>query len=124
MALDPNQDTLILGIVGAGAMGRGIAQVAATGGCRVKLFDTRAESVDEALTFIASMLTRAVEKDRMTEADKDAALALIEGAGTMDAFTDCHVVIEAAIENLEIKHTIFKQLENIVAKDTVLATNT
>jgi 3-hydroxybutyryl-CoA dehydrogenase len=124
MTLDPNQDDLIVGIVGAGAMGRGIAQVAAIGGCRVKLFDTRSESVEEALSFITSMLTRAVEKERMTEAEKDNALGKIEGVNTMEAFKDCRVVIEAAIENLEIKHSIFKDLENIVADDTVLATNT
>ncbi len=124
MALDPNQDTLILGIVGAGAMGRGIAQVAAVGGCQVKLFDTRADSIAEGIQFIDAMLTRAVEKDRMTADDKTAALARIKGVTAMTAFSDCHCVIEAAVENLEIKHSIFLELEGIVAIDAVLATNT
>jgi len=124
MTIDPQQENLIVGVVGAGAMGRGIAQVAATGGCTVKLFDTRPESTREAFKFIDGMLGRAVEKGRMEAGDAKAAMARIETIDTMSAFSDCHVVIEAAVENLEIKRVIFAELESIVGEDVILATNT
>jgi len=124
MVLDPNQQNLSVGIIGAGAMGRGIAQVAATGGCTVKMFDTRRQSTDEAIAFIDSMLSRAVDKKRMNEEDKIAAKSRINAVDAMTSFADCDVVIEAAIERLDVKHTIFKELECIVSDDAVLATNT
>ncbi len=124
MIPEPTQDFLCVGIVGAGAMGRGIAQVAATGGCTVKLFDTHADSSQEAVEFIASMLGRAVDKGRMSADDAAAANARIEVLETMAGFADCHVVIEAATESLEIKRKIFSELETLVSDDVILASNT
>lgn len=124
MTVDPTQDGLIIGVIGAGAMGRGIAQVAATGGCTVKMFDTRAESSKEAFEFIGGMLNRAVEKNRMSTEDADAAMARIEIAATMAELKDCHAIIEAATENLDIKRKIFAELESFVDDDIILATNT
>ena len=124
MKIKPTQDNLAVGVVGAGAMGRGIAQVAAIGGCHVKLFDTRAETAKESVEFIDTMLRRAVEKNRMGAAEAKAAMARIELIDTLSAFADSHVIIEAAIENLEIKRTIFSDLEAVVADDVILASNT
>lgn len=124
MAIDPAQDNLVVGVIGAGAMGRGIAQVAATGGGPVKLFDTRPESSKEAVEFIDGMLNRAVEKNRMSADEAKAAMARIEVVETMSAFAECHVVIEAAIENLDIKQKIFAEHESIVGEDVILASNT
>jgi len=124
MTIEPTQDDLVIGVVGSGAMGRGIAQVAATGGCTVKLFDTRPESSKEAVEFIDKMLSRAVEKNRMGADEAKAAMARIEVIETMSAFADCHAVIEAATENLDIKRQIFSELENIVGDDIILASNT
>lgn len=124
MTIEPTQDNLVIGVVGAGAMGRGIAQVAATGGCCVKLFDSRPESSKEAVEFIGNMLGRAVEKNRMSADEAKAAMARIKVVETMSAFADCHVVIEAAIENLDVKRQIFSELESIVGDDVILASNT
>lgn len=118
------EDSLQIGVVGAGLMGRGIAQVAATGGCTVKLFDVRPESCAEAVSFIENMLNRAVEKSRMSGEDAAAAMARIEIVSSMSSFAGCAAVIEAATENLDIKRKIFTELEESVADDVVLATNT
>jgi 3-hydroxybutyryl-CoA dehydrogenase len=122
--MDANQEGLILGVVGAGAMGRGIAQVAVVGGCSVKLYDAKAGSAVEAKGFIEKMLGRNVEKGRMAQEDAEDAIARLEVVDGMADFKDCDCVIEAVIENLEIKHAVFKELESIVSDDTILATNT
>jgi 3-hydroxybutyryl-CoA dehydrogenase len=124
MTIEPTQDDLVIGVVGSGAMGRGIVQVAVTGGCSVKLFDTRPESSKEAVEFIDKMLSRAVDKNRMSADEAKAAMARIEVIETMSAFADCHAIIEAATENLDIKRKIFSELENIVGDDIILASNT
>ena len=107
MTLDATQDNLIVGVIGAGAMGRGIAQVAATGGCSVKLFDTRKEATKEAIGFIEGMFNRAVEKERMTIDEAKSAVGHLHATSSMSDFSDCHVIIEAAVENLDIKRKIF-----------------
>jgi len=124
MTLDANQEGLIVGVAGAGAMGRGIAQVSVVGGCRVKLYDAKPGAAQEARDFIAKMLARNVEKGRMAEEDADAAVARIEVVDATSGFSDCHCVIEAVVENLEIKHAVFKDLESVVSDDCILATNT
>ena len=124
MTIDANQDNLAVGVIGAGAMGRGIVQVAATGGCVVKLFDMRTESAQEAIEFIGKLLKRAVEKGRMSKEEVEAALARIEIVDSLSGFANCQVVIEAAIEDLGIKRQIFAELESHVAVDAILASNT
>ncbi|MBT3361901.1 MAG: 3-hydroxyacyl-CoA dehydrogenase [Rhodospirillales bacterium] len=124
MTIEPTQDNLVIGVVGAGAMGRGIAQVAATGGCSVKLFDAHPETSKEAVEFIDNMLSRAVEKNRMSADEARTAMAGIEIVETVSALADSHVVIEAAIENLDVKRQIFAELESIVGDDVILASNT
>ncbi len=121
---DPNRSDLRLGIVGSGVMGRGIAQVAAVAGLEVRLHDARAGAVAEARGFIERMLRRQVEKGRMAPEAATAALGRIREARTLADFAGTHLVIEAIVEELEAKRTLFRDLEAVVGEDCVLATNT
>lgn len=124
MPVDASKADLLIGITGAGAMGRGIAQVAAAGGVNVRLYDLNPDQTKEAVDFIGNMLGRAAEKGRMSADDVSAAMGRIEVIADPKDFAPCEIVIEAATENLEIKKKIFAQLEEIVAEDAVIATNT
>lgn len=115
---------LVLGVVGAGAMGRGIAQVAASGGMRVLLTDSRPEAISDARQQIEKMLLRAAEKGAMDVADARAAIARIEPLSDLNGLAGCHLVIEAIAEDLGIKQALFAQLEEIVSDDCILASNT
>jgi 3-hydroxybutyryl-CoA dehydrogenase len=119
---------LVVGVVGAGAMGSGIAQVAAVAGHRVVLGDVHASAVERALEAMRRSLGRDVEKGRLDRAAADAALARVSSAGelgaTFDRYADCGVVIEAVLEDLSVKRTLFTALEQVVADDCILATNT
>ncbi|WP_350132579.1 3-hydroxyacyl-CoA dehydrogenase [Roseovarius sp.] len=117
-------ETPTVGIVGAGAMGRGIAQVAATGGCKVLLHDARSEATDEALTFIGGMLDRAAEKERMTAEAAGKAKSLLNKAEGIDAFAGCDVVIEAVSEDMGLKTKVFAALEEATGEACILASNT
>ena len=114
----------VLGIVGAGAMGQGIAQVAVAGGIRTLICDSRAGAAATARDTIASRLNRLVEKGRMTEADAGAAIALLEPVGGISDLAGCDTVVEAVIEDLEIKTQVFLELEAVVSEDCILASNT
>jgi len=124
VALDPYRNDLIVGIVGAGAMGRGIAQVACVSGCRVILHDANLDTSARALDFTSEMLDRAAVKGRLSNAEADAARDRINVADGIDSLAPCHVVFEAIIEDLALKQAVFQDLEKIVADDTVIATNT
>ncbi len=124
MAFDASRSDLTVGVVGTGAMGRGIAQVAAGGGMRVLMTDSRPGAAQEARGFIAKMLDRAAEKGGMT---KDEAVAAVERITIVERPADlrpCHVVIEAIVENLQAKQELFAELEAMVAPDCILASNT
>jgi len=124
MSFDANRSDLCIGVIGTGAMGRGIVQVAAAGGMHVLMMDTRAGAADEAREFVAKMLGRAAEKGSMTQADADAATARIKVAQSIAEFKDCHMIVEAIIENLDAKRALFGELEGIVGPECILATNT
>jgi 3-hydroxybutyryl-CoA dehydrogenase len=125
MALNPERDDLCLGVIGAGAMGRGIVQVAATAGIKVLLSDAQEGAAEKAHAFIADMLDRAVNKGRMPAAEAAATKERIEIVhGGLMPFAACHVIVEAIVENLEVKRDLFAGLEEVVADDCVLATNT
>jgi 3-hydroxybutyryl-CoA dehydrogenase len=113
-----------IGILGAGAMGRGIAQVAALGGLSVLITDGQAGVAIEARAFIEKMLGRAVEKQRLEQADATKAMALISVGDGMDCLKNCDLVIEAIIEDIDIKKKTFKELEDLCGPDTILASNT
>ena len=115
---------VILGIVGAGAMGRGIAQIAAVAGVQVKLYDMQAGAAGNARDAIASQLRKLQEKGRLTEAVASTAIEQIEPVNTLDAFENCDIVIEAIIENLGAKRELLRCLENIVGRDCIFASNT
>ncbi|MEE1556198.1 MAG: 3-hydroxyacyl-CoA dehydrogenase NAD-binding domain-containing protein, partial [Alphaproteobacteria bacterium] len=118
MSLDPNQEGLVVGVVGAGAMGRGIAQVAAMGGCAVKLYDANGKSSLEALAQINGLLARAADKGRMSAEEAEAAVARIEILADISGFAPCGVVIEAVIEDIGIKRQVFAALEGTVGAET------
>lgn len=117
-----------VGVVGAGAMGSGIAQVAATYGHRVVLFDTDRKAIEKGLAGIDKNLARSVEKRRISAEDQHAIRSRISTvSGSVDdfpAFAECGLVIEAVVENIDVKKEIFTHLERVVASDAILATNT
>ena len=124
MAIDANRTDLTVGVIGTGAMGRGIVQVAAAGGMKVLMMDSRPGAAQEARDFIEKMLTRAAEKGGMSKDDAAAAVQRISIVASLSEFKPCHVVIEAIVENLEAKRQLFGELEDIVTPDCILATNT
>jgi 3-hydroxybutyryl-CoA dehydrogenase len=113
-----------IGIIGAGQMGSGIAHVVALAGYQVRLGDLSAERLADAIAAVDKNLTRQVTKEKITQADKNAALARISADTSYDAFGDCDLVIEAATENEAVKRDIFKALVPKVKPTTILATNT
>jgi len=121
---DFTKSQLILGIVGSGAMGRGIAQIAAVAGIKVILHDTDPTASESAKEFIRSMLSRSVANGRINNRDADEACDRITCAHGLFEFADADLVIEAILENLEIKQTLFGDLEQIVSPQCILATNT
>ena len=124
MSFDAMRADLTIGVLGAGAMGRGIVQVAAAGGINVFMMDARAGAAEEAREFIGKMLQRAAEKGSMSKDDAAAALARIKIVNALSEFKPCHAVIEAVVENLDVKRQVFGELEGIVAADCILASNT
>lgn len=111
-------------VIGSGQMGNGIAQVAAQAGYDVLLNDVKQEFAEKGLATIIKNLTRDVEKGRKTEAEKTEVLGRITLSTDKQDATTCQLVIEAAVENFEIKKSIFKELDEIVSKDVILSTNT
>jgi len=111
-------------VIGAGQMGAGIAQVCAQAGFDVKLNDMKEEFFQRGLTTITKNLSRNVEKGRMTEEQKTQVLSRITKSLDLNDASDVDLVIEAAVENMEIKQSIFKQLDEITPKHAILASNT
>ncbi len=113
-----------LGVVGAGQMGRGIAQVAAMSGFEVMLFDVSAEAVNFGYDYILQQLKKGVEKGKWDNAAVESTSKLITKTTSMQDLKNCQLIIEAATENKKIKLEIFKNLCEIANKDAILATNT
>lgn len=111
-------------VIGAGQMGSGIAQVCAQAGFDVKLNDMKQEYFERGLGVITKNLSRDVEKGRKTEEEKAAILGRITMSLDVQDAADVDIVIEAAVENMEIKQSIFKQLDEIAPAHAILATNT
>ncbi|MCZ8532114.1 3-hydroxybutyryl-CoA dehydrogenase [Psychrobacillus psychrodurans] len=111
-------------VIGAGQMGSGIAQVCAQAGFDVKLNDREQQFYDRGIQTITKNLSRNVEKGRMTEDEKQSVLNKITMSLSIEDANDVDLVIEAAVENMEIKQSIFKQLDEITPAHTILATNT
>lgn len=113
-----------VGVLGAGSMGSGIAQVAAQNGHEVVLFDTNEAILEKSMAKLQKILARLVEKGRITAEEETAIYGRITTVTDMQAYKGCGLVIEAIIENLDIKKSVFKQLESIVDQDCILASNT
>jgi len=113
-----------VGVIGAGTMGNGIAQVFATAGFDVRVQDVSPGALDRGLKTITRSLDRFVEKSKMSAADRDAALARITTSTTLEPFTDVDYVVEAAIEHLETKKALFQTLDTLTRPEVVLTSNT
>ncbi|WP_136589097.1 3-hydroxyacyl-CoA dehydrogenase family protein [Salinigranum halophilum] len=118
------EDVQTVGIVGAGTMGNGIAQVAATAGYDVVMRDIESEFVERGFDSIDSSLSRLVEKEQLTQAEADAARDRITGTTAFADLAAADLVVEAAVENMDVKKDIFADLADLVDEDVVLATNT
>jgi len=114
----------VIGVIGAGQMGAGIAQVAAEAGYRVLLADMGIALAEKGKSGIAKRLERAVEREKMTAEARDAAIALIEPVEGHDAMGQAAIVIEAATEREAIKRDIFASVGKVLGPDAILATNT
>ena len=113
-----------VGVVGAGAMGRGIAQIAAQAGSTVRLFDTQAPAIARARDEVFGQWDRLQEKGRMEAGAVQGCKQRLVAADSLQALADCDLVIEAIVERLDVKRSLFAELEGIVAAGAVLATNT
>ena len=113
-----------VGIVGAGTMGNGIAQACAVSGINVVMVDIAQPAVDKGLATVGKSLDRLLQKEKITEADKAAALGRIKGSTSYDDLKGAQLVIEAATENHELKNKILKQLDDLLPPEVIIATNT
>ncbi|MGV2451260.1 3-hydroxyacyl-CoA dehydrogenase NAD-binding domain-containing protein [Chryseobacterium sp.] len=113
-----------VGIIGAGTMGIGIAQVAATNGCKVWVYDANAKQVETATVGLEKTLTKLVDKQKISAEKMTEILANISIATELKDFKDCELIIEAIIENKEIKTKVFTELENYVSESCILSSNT
>lgn len=111
-------------VIGSGTMGSGIAQVAATSGCQVKLFDLNNEALIKSKISLEQVLDRLVEKQKIDAAEKNRIQNNISYVNTLNDLSDSDLVIEAIVENLEVKRKVFSELEALVSENTILASNT
>jgi 3-hydroxybutyryl-CoA dehydrogenase len=113
-----------IGIIGSGTMGSGIAQVAATSGCKVKVFDTNQDALDKSKAALEKVLLRLIEKERIDETEKNRIQNNISYVNSLQDLADSDLAIEAIVENLEIKQSLFSELESYVSDETIIASNT
>jgi 3-hydroxybutyryl-CoA dehydrogenase len=113
-----------IGVIGAGAMGNGIAQMAAQIGYEVVLRDIKEEYVERGIKNVDRFLSKSVEKGKLEAAEKDAIMGRIKGTTEMSDLKDVDFVIEAVIENLDLKKSVFKELDELCAPHVILASNT
>ncbi|RZW57138.1 MAG: 3-hydroxybutyryl-CoA dehydrogenase [Flavobacteriaceae bacterium] len=113
-----------IGVIGAGTMGSGIAQVAATSGCQVKLFDTNKEALSKSKEALEKVLLRLIDKGRITPEEKTRIQANITYVNTLKDLSDSQLTIEAIVEDLSVKKTVFAELETFVSQDCIIASNT
>jgi len=114
----------VIGVIGSGAMGSGIAQVAATSGHTVFVYDNNQSALNKALANLQTSLQKLVEKQKITADQQTTILANIRFVSELKALGTCNLVIEAIVENLEVKKSVFTELEKTVAESCILASNT
>lgn len=113
-----------VGVIGAGTMGSGIAQVAATAGCKVKLFDTNQAALDKSKAALDKILLRLIEKGRIDSAEKDRIQTNFSYVNSLKDLADSTLTIEAIIENLDVKKKVLSELEGYVSGNCIIASNT
>jgi 3-hydroxybutyryl-CoA dehydrogenase len=113
-----------VGVVGCGLMGSGIAQVCAQSGYQVVVSEISDELLNKGLASIGKFLTKSVEKGKITADDKDSILSRIKGTTKIGELSDCDLVIEAVVENMDLKKTLFSEMDKLCPPDTIFATNT
>jgi 3-hydroxybutyryl-CoA dehydrogenase len=113
-----------IGVVGAGTMGNGIAQVAAQIGCDVVMRDIEMKFVEGGMKKIEGFLSRSVEKGKMDSKEKDTIIGRIRGTTDMDDLNEVDFVVEAVLEDMDLKKRVFKELDELCRPDVILATNT
>lgn len=124
MSLDANRSDLILGLVGTGTMGRGIAQIAVASGVTVILVDALPGAAAKARDAVAGMLAKLAEKGKLTDEACAAATARLKLGESLADLAPCHVVVEAIVEDIKVKQALMKDLEAIVSSDCLIASNT
>jgi 3-hydroxybutyryl-CoA dehydrogenase len=124
MVFDPASPSLTLGVVGAGTMGRGIAQIAVAAGATVLLIDAREGAAEQARGFVAGMLDRQADKGQLSATKAHAAFERLHALDDIAALARSDLVVEAIVEDLSAKQRLFADLEQVVSADAVLATNT
>jgi len=118
------ENKVITGVIGAGTMGSGIAQVAASSGHKVKVFDSNNSAVQKASATLKLTIEKLAGKNKISKEEGDSILSNIEWISDLKNFSGCGLVIEAIIENTKIKQKLFSDLEKIVSDDCILASNT
>lgn len=113
-----------VGIIGGGAMGSGIAQIAATAGCKVILFDTKPEALELSKEKLTKIMVRLVEKEKLNLTEANAIKSNITYTDNLKAIAKSDLIIEAIVENLDIKKTVFSAIEKIVSRECIIASNT
>lgn len=113
-----------IAIIGAGTMGSGIAQVAATADCKVKLYDTKQEALDKSKAKLEKVLARLIEKGRIDQTEKNRIQENISYVTSLNDLADADLTIEAIVENLDIKKQVFQELESLQSQDAIIASNT
>jgi 3-hydroxybutyryl-CoA dehydrogenase len=111
-------------VIGSGTMGSGIAQVAATAGCLVKIYDTNRDALSRSRSALEKMLSMLVEKGKIDDSEKQRISNNISHVNALEDLFDSDLIIEAIVENLEIKRKLFAELETVVSENTILASNT
>jgi len=115
---------ILVGIIGSGTMGSGIAQVAATAGCAVTLYDMNSDALKKAASGLEKILNRLIEKGRINTTEKERIQNNIRYVNTLESLSDSDLTIEAIVENIDIKQKLFRELESYVSKETIIASNT
>jgi len=113
-----------IGVVGVGAMGKGISQIAAQAGLKVFMFDQQLDATHAARNALGATWDKLVAKGKLTQAAGDTALANVHVAQSLSELADCDLVVEAIVERLEVKQTLFRELEGVVSPNCALVSNT
>jgi 3-hydroxybutyryl-CoA dehydrogenase len=114
----------LISVIGAGTMGSGIAQVAASNGCQITIVDSSQPALENSKSKLKSILNRLVEKGKINEEQSKSILECIHWTAKMDEISNSNMIIEAIVENLEIKQKLFSEMESLVSDVCILATNT